>query len=45
MSESENKPDTEALQEIERLREENSQLMDDMLVYTGLAWPGAPATG
>ena len=36
MSESKNKPDTEALQEIERLQEENSQLMDDMLVYTGL---------
>ena len=36
MSESKNKADTEGLQEIERLREENSQLMDDMLVYTGL---------
>jgi hypothetical protein len=36
MSASKNKPDPEALQEIERLREENSQLMDDMLVYTGL---------
>jgi hypothetical protein len=36
MSESKNKADTEVLQEIERLREENSQLMDDMLVYTGL---------
>lgn len=37
MSESKNKADTEVLQEIERLREENSQLMDDMMVYTGLA--------
>jgi hypothetical protein len=36
MSESKNKADTEGLQEIERLREENSQLMEDMLVYTGL---------
>jgi hypothetical protein len=36
MSASKNKPDPEALQEIERLREENSQLMEDMLVYTGL---------
>ena len=36
MSESKNKADTEVLQEIERLREENSQLMEDMLVYTGL---------
>ena len=36
MSESKNKADTEALQEIERLREENSQMMDEMLVYTGL---------
>jgi hypothetical protein len=35
MSASKNKPDTEALQKIERLREENSQLMEDMLVYTG----------
>jgi hypothetical protein len=36
MRESKNKADTEVLQEIERLREENSQLMEDMLVYTGL---------
>jgi hypothetical protein len=36
MSESNNKADTEALREVERLREENSQLMEDMLVYTGL---------
>jgi hypothetical protein len=36
MRESKNKSDTEVLQEIERLREENSQLMEDMLVYTGL---------
>jgi hypothetical protein len=36
MSESKNKADTEVLREVERLREENSQLMEDMLVYTGL---------
>jgi hypothetical protein len=36
MSESKNKAATEVLQEIERLREQNSQLMDDMLAYTGL---------
>jgi hypothetical protein len=36
MSESKNKADPEVLQEIERLREENSQLIEDMLVYTGL---------
>jgi hypothetical protein len=36
MSKSKNKADSEVLQEIERLREENSQLMEDMLVYTGL---------
>jgi hypothetical protein len=36
MSESKNKADTEVLREVERLREENSQLMDDMLVFTGL---------
>ena len=32
----ENKADTEVLREVERLREENSQLMEDMPVYTGL---------
>jgi hypothetical protein len=37
MSEIKNDAYTEALQEIERLPEENSQLMEDMLVYTGLA--------
>jgi hypothetical protein len=36
MSASKNKPEPGALQEIERLREENNQLMEDMLVYTGL---------
>ena len=36
MSESKNKADRGVLQEIERLREENSQLMDEMLVFTGL---------
>jgi hypothetical protein len=36
MSESKNKANTEALREIERLREENTQLMEDMLIYTGL---------
>jgi hypothetical protein len=36
MSESKYEADTEVLQEIERLREENSELMDDLLVYTGL---------
>jgi hypothetical protein len=44
MSESKNNADTEVLQEIERLREENSQLVDDMLVYTGLPGQVSPAT-
>jgi hypothetical protein len=36
MSESNNEADTEVLQEIGRLREENSELMDDLMAYTGL---------
>jgi hypothetical protein len=36
MSEIQNESYTEARQEIEKLRLENSQLMEEMLVYTGL---------
>jgi hypothetical protein len=36
MSEIQNESNTEARQEIEKLRLENSQLMEQMLVYTGL---------
>jgi hypothetical protein len=36
MSEIQNESFTEARQEIEKLRLENSQLMEEMLVYTGL---------
>ena len=36
MSEIQNEAYKEALQEIEKLRLENSELMEEMLVYTGL---------
>ena len=37
MRENKNEAGTDGRQEIENLREENSKLRDEMLVYTGLA--------
>jgi len=37
MNETHDKADTEARQKIEKLQEENEELKDAMLIYTGLA--------